>query len=91
MNGMSRRVFLKRASLGAAAVGVASIVPSFLRNSSGQASRVALPTGRVAQSGPLVAHIEDANEGTITLLIGERQVTFRDERIARQLLQATSL
>lgn len=92
MNRVSRRTFLRQASMGAAAVGVATTVPSFLRKASkGKASSVtaAVPTGHMTQDGPLIAHIDDANTGEITVMVGTRQVTYRNEEIARRLLSST--
>ncbi|MGA7173043.1 MAG: twin-arginine translocation signal domain-containing protein [Candidatus Dormiibacterota bacterium] len=91
MNRVSRRTFLRQASLGAAAVGVATTVPSFLRpgsKSTGKSAAVR-PMGRVTQDGPLVAHIDDVNTGEITVMVGTRQVTLQNDQIARQLLGAT--
>jgi hypothetical protein len=91
MKPVSRRAFLRQASMGAAAVGVATTVPSFLRPSKGKAGAAtpAVPAGHVTQDGPLVAHIDDVNSGEITVMMGTRQVTYRNDEIARRLLGAT--
>jgi len=88
MNRVTRRVFLRRASLGVAAVGVASTVPRFLRGGSAPVAVPARPLGRVTQEGPLVAHIRDANTGEIRLMIGSREVTYQNQALAHQLLEA---
>ena len=90
MNRVSRRTFLRQASMGAA-VGVATTVPSFLRRSDkGKASSeiAAAPAGHVTQEGPLVAHIDDVNTGEISVMVGTRQVTYRNHEIARRLLSS---
>lgn len=91
MSQVSRRTFLRQASVSAAAVGVAATVPSFLRNGvkpSKSAATPAIRTGRIAQDGPMVAHIDDVSSGEIHLLMGTRQVTYRNPELAQQLLQA---
>ncbi|HEY6538164.1 MAG TPA: twin-arginine translocation signal domain-containing protein [Candidatus Dormibacteraeota bacterium] len=91
MKQVSRRTFLRQASLGAAAVGVATTVPSFLRPG-GQGGAKATPAaqlGKVSHDGPLVAHIDDVNTGEITVMVGTRQVTYRNDEVARGLLRAT--
>jgi len=92
MNKVTRRVFLRRASMGVAAVGVATTVPSFLRGSlkptTKPSSGPARPLTAVAQQGPLVAHIQDASSGQITLMIGSREVTYQNQELAHQLLLA---
>ncbi|MGH7641841.1 MAG: twin-arginine translocation signal domain-containing protein [Candidatus Dormibacteria bacterium] len=92
MNRISRRTFLRQASMCAAAVGVATTVPSFLRpgsKSTAKAATKAVPLGRVTHDGPLVAHIDDVNTGEITVMVGTHAVTYRSDEIARQLLTAT--
>ncbi|MGH7666576.1 MAG: twin-arginine translocation signal domain-containing protein [Candidatus Dormibacteria bacterium] len=88
MKRVSRRAFLRQASMGAAAVGVAGTVPSFLRSGSKSPAK-AVPMGRVSHDGPLVAHIDDVNTGEITVMVGTHAVTYRSHEVARQLLSAT--
>ncbi|MDA8331417.1 MAG: hypothetical protein M0027_09490 [Candidatus Dormibacteraeota bacterium] len=92
MNKVTRRVFLRRASLGVAAVGVATTVPGFLRGSVKPTTKTspnsARPLATVAQEGPLVAHIQDVSSGQITLMIGSREVTYQNREMANQLLLA---
>ncbi|MGH7609105.1 MAG: twin-arginine translocation signal domain-containing protein [Candidatus Dormibacteria bacterium] len=92
MNRVSRRTFLRRASLGAAAVGVATAVPSFVRQrgqSNPEAPSPAQRMGRVTHEGPLLAQIDDVNTGEITVMVGSRAFTYQSPTIARQLLSAT--
>jgi hypothetical protein len=89
MDPVTRRSFLKRAGLGAAAVGVAATVPSFMRDRAKPSQMTpAVPMGRVSQSGPVVAHISDANTGDITLMSGTKEVTYHNAALARELLRA---
>lgn len=91
MSPVSRRTFLRQASMGAAAVGVAAAVPGFLRHGSKKVSQsaAAVPAGRMVQEGPLVAHIDDVNSGEITVMVGTRQVSYQNHELARRLLSAT--
>ncbi len=91
MSRVSRRDFLRHASLSTAAVGVAVAVPGFLR--SGNTATPTAPdasarTAKLDQEGPLVAHIDDASTGAMTLMMGKREVQYRNQEIARQLLGA---
>lgn len=91
MSPVTRRTFLRQASIGAAAVGVATTVPAFLRPGSKKVSpaETAMPAGRMVQEGPLVAHIDDVNTGEITVMMGTRQVSYQNQELARRLLSAT--
>ena len=88
MNRVTRRVFLRNASMGAAAVGVAATVPSFLRGRAKPISTPSMPLAKVTQQGPLIAHIPDAASGEITLMIGNREVSYRNPGLAQTLLVA---
>lgn len=91
MNPVTRRTFLRQAGLGAAAVGVATTVPSFLRKGvkSGTVPTAAKPLGRISQTGPVVAHVSDANSGDITLMFGTSELTYHNPELAHQLIRAT--
>ena len=84
MSDHSRRTFLKRASAGAAAVGVASVVP--IGASSADAAEPAGPT----HSGPFVAWVDDVASGKVTVLVGESEVVVHDAKLARQLARAAA-
>lgn len=92
MNPVTRRTFLKRAGLGAAAIGVATTVPSFLRNgakpTAAKPAVPAAPMGRISRTGPVVAHISDASSGEITLLFDTKEVKYRNPAVAQELFRA---
>ena len=90
MADLTRRRFLTRASLGAAA-GLAAV------------SGLALPKlisatadGSTAEAAPdltplgedVVAHVRDASKGEIAVMSGNREVTYRDPQLVGRLLKA---
>jgi hypothetical protein len=97
MTAISRRRFLRDASLGAAAVGaVAAIGPSAFGATTaaagasartGAAVAEATPAGRTAPN-EVMAHVVDPSSGTIAVFSGTNMVTFQDHRVANALLRA---
>jgi hypothetical protein len=100
MPGISRRRFLRNASLGAAAIGTAAAIgPSALAAATApaaSASPVDSPAssdgpGRAMEVGPgteVMAHVVDQSSGTISLYAGTRKVTFQDRAVTDALLKA---
>jgi Ubiquitinol-cytochrome C reductase Fe-S subunit TAT signal len=95
MPDITRRHFLRNASLGAAAVGAAAVVgPAAFSSAtaSGEAkhqagSQVVQPAA--APQGPaMVAEIVDASTGSIAIYVGTRKVNYVNRDIAQQLLKA---
>jgi len=79
----SRRKFLKHASLGAAAVSAAVVVPG-LAAASAEAEPVAAGP---AHAGPFAAWVTDAKTGEIAVLVGQHEVLHRDRKLAARLAQ----
>ena len=100
MPGISRRAFLRNASLGAAAVGTVAVIGPSAFNAATASAAAASPLGPAAGSGEValaagrssepevMAHIVDDRSGTISLYAGTRKVTFQDRAIAEALLKA---
>lgn len=92
MNSVTRRTFLKRAGLGAAAIGVATTVPSFLRNgvksTAARPAVPAVPMGRASRTGPVIARISDASTGEITLMFDAKEVKYRNPAVVQELFRA---
>jgi hypothetical protein len=94
--GLSRRAFLRRGTLTAAAVGVMSAVPGLPGLLAGGASEApAVDSGISEAEGdagalaePLLAHVKDLGTGEITLFQGEREIVVRNPSLARQILSA---
>jgi hypothetical protein len=70
---------------GAATLGVLAAAPH-LAGAAPAHSSIRQPSA--ALSGPLVAHVRDFNTGEIAVLIGEREVIYRDPDLVMRLLKA---
>jgi hypothetical protein len=93
---LSRRAFLRRGTVTAAAVGVVASVPglsSLLIGGTAEAPALETGAGEVeADAGglsePLLAQVKDLHTGEISLLQGEREVVIRNPAVARSLYTA---
>lgn len=87
----TRRRFLATAGAGAAAVGIGAVVPVAMSGNSRQsATAEAALVPEAAQmphnaSGQLVAWIGDVHDDTITLMVGDRDVTVHDRDLVARL------
>ena len=93
---LSRRAFLRRGTLAAAAVGVVGSVPGLSGLLAGGAAEApAVETGASeaeadvgALTQPLLAHVKDLSTGEISLFQGEQEIVIRNPAIARSLFTA---
>jgi hypothetical protein len=89
MESVNRRSFLIKGSAGAAAV--AGVVGGgFALTSLGDGDEAALPAGAAELDGPVLVQISDASTGEVSVLAGEREVTFRDRALVAKVLRAAS-
>jgi hypothetical protein len=96
MSELSRRAFLIRGSMGAAAIAVGSALPGmsgFLTDaeSEGPAADDAATTavaGTPTMTQPLIAHITDLQSGQMSLYMGEQEFTVNDPGLAGRLFGA---
>jgi hypothetical protein len=101
MASFSRRAFLARSSMVAAAAGAASAIPgltSVLGAAQNEAPAVdtavtdapALDAsiGAVDSGAPLVAHVRDLSTGEIAVFNGTREVIVRNPQLANSLFRA---
>jgi hypothetical protein len=94
--GISRRTFIHRGTLTAAAVGVVTSVPGWSGLlTSGVAAAPAAEDDAAEVDGeagavapPLFAHIKDLSTGEISVFQGEREVVIRDAAVANRLFSA---
>ena len=89
----SRRAFLVRSSVTAAAAGVAVALPAMpavLTTAETDAPEAADEAGVTAgtMSGPLVAHIKDLSTGEMSIFSGTSEITTRDPQLAARILRA---
>jgi hypothetical protein len=81
MSEHSRRDFLRTASIGAAAVGVAAAIPF------GAQAADAAPAAHSGpmHAGPVVAWVKNPASGEISVMAEDREVIHYDPKLARQL------
>ena len=81
MSDASRRTFLAAAGTVAAAAATVAVAP--------RADAAPAHTDDAAASGgPIVAYIEDASSGSISLMVGESEIVVHDLDLVRRLARA---
>ena len=88
MTDLNRRSFLKQTSVGAATLGLLSSVPALAVIS--ESPRAIPEVADTTVNGPLVAHVSDVATGEVALLLGSREITFRDPQLVARLIKAAS-
>jgi hypothetical protein len=92
MASISRRHFLRNASIGAAATGVVAAGGlSLIAGPVGadEVSTKSAPTDAPLLDGSdIVAHVVDAKSGQISIFVGTKQVDYTNQALAQQLLNA---
>lgn len=87
MSTLTRRGFLTQMSIGAAAIGTLIAAHGLTKTPDAlAASEKDLPIGKL--SGPVVAHVRNAAKGEIALMVGTREIVFRDRKLVARLLRA---
>ncbi len=94
MPNISRRHFLRNASIGAAATGVAAAGGLSLLTGVSGADVVAPPTptpsdGPLLEGSGVVAHVVDAKAGTISIYVGTKHIDYTSQALAQELINAT--
>src|SRR6185437_10574649 len=79
MTDPTRRNFLIASGAGAAAIGVAAAAPAEARTPD------TTPATLPSDATDLVAHVADPDSGTLTLLVGEREVLVHDRDLVARL------
>jgi hypothetical protein len=92
MPNISRRLFLRNASLGVVATGVAAAGGASLLTGTSAADlapiELASPDTPLLDGSGVIAHVVDARAGKITIYVGTKQVTYVNRDLAQQLLRA---
>ena len=90
MTKLARRGFLKQTSVSVATLGMLATVPSLATASDmpevAETNLSELSTAIMNE--PVVAHVRDLASGEISLLVGEREIIFRDPGLVLRLLNA---
>ena len=98
---LSRRLFLLRSSIAAAAAGALATSPGLVGEllpegseataaDSATADAAASEAGTAEMSEPVVAHVKDLSTGEISLFSGTREVVLRDPQLAARLVRAAN-
>jgi hypothetical protein len=99
MPDFTRRQFLKRASIGAAATGVVAAGGAGLFEAVGAAGASPLTrlaplaaggssASSTAEGSDVFAHVVDARSGEMTIFLGEKAVSYKNRDLAQLLLRA---
>ncbi len=94
MPNISRRRFLRNASIGAAATGVAAAGGLSLLTGVSGADTVTppkspTPDGPLLEGSGVVAHVVDAKSGKISIFVGTKHIDYTSPALAQELLKAT--
>ena len=89
---LSRRSFVTKASLGAAAAGALAAAGAFAgRADAAEGAAVPAPAAPVRDlPAPVVAHLTDLQSGQVSLYVGERGITVTDHTLAQHIARAIS-
>ena len=95
MPSISRRHFLRNASIGAAATGVAAAGGLNLLTGVSSADAATPPKtqvtdGPILEGSGVIAHVVDAKTGKISLFVGTKHVEYTNQALAQQLLNAAN-
>jgi hypothetical protein len=91
---LTRRGFLEKTSVGAAAVGALITVPGLTKVPNAKAapaptsSDAVIDLSAAERSGLLVAHVRNLKTGEIALMVGTREIVFHDRRFVARLVKA---
>jgi hypothetical protein len=91
MEPTSRRDFIKRTSVVAAAAGAASVAPASIAKAVTRSENARTTPGVPVDAqtdGHVVAHLRNVRTGEVALYAGERKITVRDRHLAALLFHA---
>ncbi len=78
----SRRSFLKKAAMGATAVGVATAAPGAV-----QVASTYIPSGPLGTGAmPLIVYVKNASRGELALMVGTKEIVVTDFGLVSRLL-----
>jgi hypothetical protein len=86
MEDFSRRIFVRRAGMGALAVGLVAGSPAIANAATSTAAApAAAPVAAAPSTEPVVAHVVDASSGLVHVFVGTRMIAVTDHGLARSL------
>ena len=84
---LTRRGFFRHTSVSVATLGMLAAVPSLEAVAEApEVPAVELPTAGLAE--PLVAHVSNLATGEVSIMVGTREVIYRDPEFVMRLLRA---
>ena len=87
MANLTRRSFLKQTSVSTATLGLLPSLPALAAIAdSPQGTTREVPAA--AFSGPIIVHVNDVATGEVALLVGAREIIFRDPQLVARLMKA---
>ena len=86
MTNLTRRSFLQQTPATAATLSVLPAMPALA--ASRPAPQAAAPRSSTTGAGSMVIHINDVATGEMTLLVGAREVSFRDPGLVAYFIEA---
>ncbi|HZP90163.1 MAG TPA: hypothetical protein VFC04_04105 [Actinomycetota bacterium] len=92
MADLSRRAFLRKASVGAAAGAgaIGALAGGTPAKALARELRRAAEPQQQADGEPVVAYVSDQARDEVTIMVGTREVTHRDPDLARRIRRAAS-
>jgi hypothetical protein len=84
---VTRRGFLTQTTVGAATIGALIAVPG-LANVPDAVAAPAFGLSRAELAGPVVVHVRDLSTGEIALMVGTREIVYRDSAFVKRLVRA---
>lgn len=84
MTNLTRRSFLKQTSVSTATLGLLPCLAAMPDSPQATTPGVAA----APFSGPIIAHVSDLSMGEVTLLVGAREIIFRDPQLVAHLMKA---
>jgi hypothetical protein len=87
MSKLTRKGFLGKTSMGAAAIGAIVSVPGLAHVTEADAAPE-FKLRREELESPLVAHVRNLKTGEIAVMVGTREIVYRDPQFVKRLLKA---
>jgi hypothetical protein len=86
---VTRRRLLKTTSIGAATVGMLAAAPRLAAFAAPATAEQAPELSATSLSGPMVTYVRNLAKGEVGILVGEREIVYRDPELVKRLLKAT--
>ena len=88
---LTRRGFFKQTTASAATIGVLAAAPNLaavVENSAPDVPAAETELSAATLTEPMLAHVRDVATGEVSLMVGEREIIYRDPQLVMRLLRA---